>query len=182
MSNGSNGSILETAEGNTTTTLPRVSPVKYWCFALNNWNETEKQKIIKTCKEKNIEYTIGEEIGSNGTAHLQGFISRPKAIRAPELFNNKRIHWEKSKASKEKNIAYCSKDGNVITNMITKEDKRKAPKIPLWDELYDWQKDAINKLNEQNDRQILWIVDEEGGKGKTTLCKYLIFNNDALIS
>ena len=39
--------------------------------------------------------------------------------------------------------------------------------------LYPWQRVALTMVKHQNDRQILWIVDEEGNTGKTFLCKYL---------
>lgn len=39
--------------------------------------------------------------------------------------------------------------------------------------LLDWQKKAMDMLDRQTNRQILFIVDEEGGKGKTTLAQYL---------
>lgn len=35
--------------------------------------------------------------------------------------------------------------------------------------LKDWQQEVWEQLNEQTDRQILWIVDIQGGKGKTYL-------------
>lgn len=46
-------------------------------------------------------------------------------------------------------------------------------------ELYDWQKKAIDMLENQDNRKILFIVDEEGGKGKSELCKYLMSKGDA---
>lgn len=44
-----------------------------------------------------------------------------------------------------------------------------------WDEieLYRWQKLVIKKLLAQNERQVIWISDEVGNHGKTTLAKYL---------
>lgn len=41
-------------------------------------------------------------------------------------------------------------------------------------ELRPWQVTAIEKLKNQTDRQILFIVDEKGGKGKSALAKHLI--------
>ncbi len=39
--------------------------------------------------------------------------------------------------------------------------------------LKSWQQQAIVKLEEQNDREILWIYDFNGGKGKSWLGRYL---------
>lgn len=45
--------------------------------------------------------------------------------------------------------------------------------------LRDWQTKAVELLKRQNDRQILFVVDEEGGKGKSTLAKYLMANHNS---
>ena len=37
-----------------------------------------------------------------------------------------------------------------------------------------WQTKVLEKLQEQNDRKILFVVDEEGGKGKTFLSFYIM--------
>lgn len=41
-------------------------------------------------------------------------------------------------------------------------------------ELNDYQKKCMILLNEQNDREITWIHDEKGNKGKTVLSKYIV--------
>lgn len=45
--------------------------------------------------------------------------------------------------------------------------------------LRNWQRQCVQKLDIQNDRQILWYVDFEGGRGKTWLAKWLVANRDA---
>ncbi len=45
--------------------------------------------------------------------------------------------------------------------------------------LHPWQCMVVRDLEEQDHRKVLWIVDEEGGLGKTWLAKYLILNLDA---
>ena len=47
---------------------------------------------------------------------------------------------------------------------------------PLTIDLRDWQRRALELLEQQTDRQILFVVDEEGGKGKTVLASYLSRN------
>lgn len=42
------------------------------------------------------------------------------------------------------------------------------------EELRDWQKIAISKLLNQGNREILFVVDTEGGKGKSALAKHMI--------
>lgn len=48
-------------------------------------------------------------------------------------------------------------------------------------ELREWQQEVVMALMMQNDRHILWLYDEEGGRGKTTLAKYLTKEYQALI-
>lgn len=45
--------------------------------------------------------------------------------------------------------------------------------------LREWQVEVINLASKQNDRQILFVVDFEGGKGKSELTKYLLMNHKA---
>lgn len=47
--------------------------------------------------------------------------------------------------------------------------------------LRPWQKKAELTLLMQDDRKVLWIYDEIGGRGKTTLAKYLFAKYDAII-
>lgn len=46
--------------------------------------------------------------------------------------------------------------------------------------LNEWQEKWIKYINDQNERQILWITDSQGGKGKTYLSKYLIAKKNAI--
>lgn len=48
--------------------------------------------------------------------------------------------------------------------------------------LRPWQVQVLEELENQNDRQVLWIVDEEGGKGKTTLARWLQIHSNAFYS
>ena len=47
--------------------------------------------------------------------------------------------------------------------------------------LHPWQRVALTMLKHQNDRQILWCVDEEGNTGKSFLCKYLRDTQRAIV-
>lgn len=50
------------------------------------------------------------------------------------------------------------------------------PKFELSIQLRDWQEKAIQLLKAQNDRNILFVVDIEGGKGKSILAKWIFSN------
>lgn len=45
--------------------------------------------------------------------------------------------------------------------------------------LRKWQKEALKSLDTQTDRHVDWIVDPVGGKGKSTLAKWLLLNRGA---
>lgn len=45
--------------------------------------------------------------------------------------------------------------------------------------LREWQRDILHDLLHQSDREIIWIVDEKGGKGKTWFSLYLVAKHNA---
>lgn len=167
-------------DGNTKKTR-RVPLNKYWCLTLNNYEELDQKLLVELCEKKKWKYIIGKEVGESGTKHLQGFISCDKRVRLPEMVMNKRIHWEGAKAGEEANLKYCSKEGNYVTNFITHDRKRELLRIPKDEDLYDWQRALLGKIDESNDREILWTWSKKGDTGKTTLAKYLIFERQALM-
>ncbi len=46
--------------------------------------------------------------------------------------------------------------------------------------LRPWQQEVVNKIKEQDNRKILWVVDPIGNSGKTELSKYLIHTEGAI--
>lgn len=47
--------------------------------------------------------------------------------------------------------------------------------------LRPWQAECIHKLDKQNDREVMWIVDPDGNHGKTFLCKEMALHHDAAV-
>lgn len=45
--------------------------------------------------------------------------------------------------------------------------------------LEEWQEEAIDRLENQTDRQVLWVRDWKGNRGKTFLAKYIQANENA---
>lgn len=165
------GNIGNTGEGNTK--LPRAVPGRYWCFTLNNWKLETLETMETYFKKGDIKYIIGEEVGENGTPHLQGYIECPSKVRPIEKFGlDKNIHWEKCKGNKSQNIKYCSKDGKIHTNIDILKDPLKGL------ELYKWQTDILNIIKtEPDNRTINWYYGINGCEGKTTLAKHICINN-----
>ncbi|XP_033725328.1 uncharacterized protein LOC117315288 [Pecten maximus] len=48
--------------------------------------------------------------------------------------------------------------------------------------LYKWQKKAIQQLEIQDNRTVLWIYDNEGNLGKTFLSQYLTTKKDCIVT
>lgn len=164
--NGKDGKSVAKMEGNTK--LPRCVPGKYWAFTLNNYEDDDVANLAKKFTEKKLEYLIGEEIGEEGTPHLQGFLRREKIMRPMEMIGDKRIHWEKCGGSEMDNQRYCMKDGKYVTNMRVVKDVVKERGA------LDWQEEIIELCDkEPDDRSIHWYWDEEGNIGKTKLAIHL---------
>ena len=161
--------------GNTKTpSKKQISPSIRWCFTLNNHTSSESSKIIEILKIKSKLYIIGDEIGDSGTPHLQGYVEFNGKVRPMGLFQNNRIHWEKSKGDKESNIKYCSKDKILSSKGLPKP-------IKILQNLYPWQK-AIESicLEEPDDRTVHWYYDTKGNIGKSQFIKYMIVKYKAL--
>jgi len=180
MINSSNSSTESSVEGNT---KPQPSPAKHWFFTLNNYSETDIDKISSIVPEICDSWIFQEETGENGTPHLQGYICFKKKDRPFNKFDNKKIHWEKCKSPKDA-IKYCSKE-ETRTGSIYKSNNiklEKPLKIIKKEQLYKWQKDIVSIISDEpDDRTIFWYWERKGGVGKSALVKYLCFHYDALI-
>lgn len=158
---------------------------------LNNYTEDEYNKITEFCNLLCKNYRIGKEIGEKGTPHLQGFFQFKNAITFNSLKKKlthitQRFHIEKMKGNIKQNIEYCEKDGNYVKPISFQE---KLKKLVIEQEYKDvkwkkWQSDILDNLGKKPDkRKINFIVDYEGNKGKSYLCKYILLNyNGAVIA
>ena len=202
------------------------------CFTLNNYEEEDLSKIIEFAETASdngsiIKYIVcGEEVGANGTRHLQGFINvdmDPKKCGIKywkEFFQfSQAAHFENSRGTDLQNKTYCTKEDIYIeggtpeekqtsvherifnTAKISVEEavaidyefgmrnynqlkqiyadyNRQVPTCGI-EELREWQKEVIDRLDAQGSRKILFVVDREGGKGKSELTKWLLCNRKA---
>lgn len=165
-------------EGNTSSsTKKQVSPAKNWCFTLNNFTEKEIEDLISSFSSNCNKFIFENEIGEEGTPHLQGYIVFSKKRRPSELNLSKRIHWEKCKGGEQDNINYCSKDyrGGVKNTKIWKSQNILIPvPVKIITELRPFQKQLIDIIEAPVDEgKIIWIYDEEGQMGKTQFLRYL---------
>lgn len=149
-------------------------------FTLNHFTDEEVQNLIE--KFEGCEYRFQEEVGTEGTPHLQGYVvfKNPRSFEALKKIN-KRAHWERTKnihAARN----YCSKEDTATGRFWednvpekVKKPKKTPPRDPLANKnLHPWQAEVLGIINlEPDDRKIYWIVDEKGGAGKTSLCKHI---------
>lgn len=176
--NSSNSSI---GEGNTRTSPPRqkqTSPAIAWCFTLNNYTEEQSSKIQSSIKEHCRLGFYNQEVGESGTPHLQGYVELKTKGRPIGVFGIKQIHWAKAKGNKDQNFMYCSKDaGGELERMSFTHGYKLKKKLKVISKLRPWQEACMELIDmefmENDDRTINWVVDEDGGAGKTAFCKYM---------
>lgn len=168
---------FEIGRGNT-----KISPIQriFWFFTLNNYEEhmieTLETYFNLNCKA----YIFQEEIGAEGTPHLQGSIQLINRMRLSELkVISPKIHWEMTKSWLH-SANYCLKEESRKINGRICCKNVKSPEIIRGIQacqLYDWQKVLIEKLKtDADDRSINWIWSEAGRTGKSSFIKYLLIN------
>lgn len=171
---GSNGPIRRARP--TIAKSPRPAMAKRWCFTWNNypdeWQNLLQHKLIS-------EYIVGQEVGEQGTKHLQGYLECARKVRPMESLKwPKQVHWEKAKGSRAENVKYCSKEGSYIHSTGCKPIRP----LKLITELRPWQQMVLDILaREPDDRSILWLFERNGNMGKSAMSKLLCAKYGAII-
>lgn len=90
-----------------------------WCFTTNNFSPSDwlaVKYLFKSC----IYGICGEEVGANGTAHLQGYFTLVNPLSLQVLKKTLgRSHLEVSLGSARENQTYCSKEQTNIYEVGT---------------------------------------------------------------
>lgn len=151
-----------------------------WCFTLNNHTDAETNCLVDLAdNSRGAAYVFQEEVGENGTPHVQGFVHFQNQVSFSTLRQwNPRIHWERAQ-SVSASVAYCSdpnkRRGRIWCKGFTLRDR--DLRIIRDDQFYDWQRTLRDELTGIADmRSIVWYTDFEGGCGKTALARYLVHN------
>ncbi len=170
--------ITQITQAGGNTINPR-SRLRKACFTLNNYSEEEYNKITQSFST--FKYVIGKE-GDEKTPHLQGYVEFNKQLSFKQIKEMiPRAHIEKPRGNRDQNIAYCSKEGNFVSNFPMKRRERLLSKYSnvVWKE---WQQDVINIINEAPDeRTIHWIWDKDGNIGKSFLSKFIYLKYDTIL-
>lgn len=98
-----------------TWSLSYMARSQYWCFTLNNYNESEEQALQTLCTDNEIVTfcTYGREVGtSNGTRHLQGYLELSRRLRLNQVKSllGQRYHLEKRRGTSKEAADYCQKE------------------------------------------------------------------------
>lgn len=163
------------AGGNT-----KSSPKQYKSlfFTYNNWNEDQKTELLDWLKSrKGMSYVFQEEMGEEGTKHLQGVFKCNSGIKWDFLKKKfPKVHWEKTGNWKEA-VKYCSKEETRCGQIYKSDDIviKKPLKDPLNNKnLYDYQKEILDLLEtEPDDRTVNWYWEDTGNVGKSALVKHI---------
>lgn len=157
---------------------------KIWSLTLNNWTREERENLIEALGRLG-EYVVGEEIGEEGTPHLQGALRSRSRIRFTALRKiNPRIHWEPGRSWKHLR-EYCKKDGVYTSNVeATPDEEARAAHAARYDGVVwrDWQQGLLDVLGTSPGwRTIHWYWEPIGCVGKSYLAGYIYLNFPTLI-
>lgn len=159
----------------------RISASKNWCFTWNNYTEDWFEHLDQMAP-KIQGFIYGEEVGEEGTPHIQGYIEFKDKVRPLEFKDlTKKISWRKraAHATRMDNITYCSKDGKWKSS-----GRQFSPpkEIKILKNLRPWQQEVVDIIKEEpDDRTIHWFHEDVGGIGKSALVKYLCVKHEAVL-
>lgn len=140
-----------------------------WCFTLNNYTPEEYDAAVKF---DNVRYLIvGEEVGENGTPHLQGYVGfrSPMRLRSVRTFLP-RAHFEIARGTEKQNYTYCSKDGKFREVGSISEQGKRSDLLEMkeaidngesFEELWERDFDLWSGITEPS-RYMLTLSDNEG--------------------
>jgi len=162
------------------------NPLYRW--SITYFGNLDEQQTVAKCMDtigKDYIYQL-EKCPSTGNPHYQIYVKLHKKRRCSEL--------SKLLNSMYLRGAECSpaKDTSALASYTMKETTRIAgpwSNKPIYlgedliniSQMYPWQKHIISLIAQTpDDRTIEWYYDEHGGKGKSTMSKYLYFHHDII--
>lgn len=128
-----------------------------------------------------VSYGFQLEKGIGGYLHYQCSIQLKKKKRLgqiKEIFMRAHCEPSRSKAADR----YSTKSDTRIEGPWIWPYKYSGEDLPKVSSLHDWQKYLIDIIEKKpDDRLVYWVIDEEGGKGKSTFCKYVDWNYEGAL-
>jgi len=161
----------------------------HFLFTWNNYNEENISSLLRWLSNEATKYCFQEEVGEQGTSHLQGYfaLKRKKLVKdifkAHQGWHCKVLKYFRNDPTYQWAVNYCLKDktrkveGRTWCQGVVREETLKTHL-----QNHPWQMELISELDtEPNPRKILWYVDQKGGLGKSCLTKYLCATRGALV-
>lgn len=159
-----------------------------WHFACTIWNTERNAKDVQRYFERIAKKYIFqlEKCPSTKRLHYQCYINLKKKVyknKLCKMFNTNGFPGTDCRpASDEGKDAlkdYCMKPDSRVAGPWA--DKALYFGQDLITELRPWQQDIVNMLDVTPDpRQIHWFYDAAGGRGKSSIAKYLYFHHKVL--
>lgn len=148
----------------------RGNGAKSWVFTWNNYPDKYQIQLFEAAAKPGIKaYSWGEEIGEQGTRHIQGYLETQFKVRWNWFGLPPEIHWAPARGSRQHNTTYTQKDG---TNVVYSANMAPPEPLRFITELRPWQDELENLIKQQpDDRTIHWIWENIGGIGKSALVK-----------
>lgn len=90
---------------------------RYWLFTENNYDA-----IYSELPHSDVTFiTFQEEVGENGTRHLQGYVELRRAQRLSWVRANisSDSHWEIRRGTQEEAVNYCNKEETRVGGPYT---------------------------------------------------------------
>lgn len=168
-------SVPEGENGNNASFSPKTALYKY-DFVVNNYTASELSNVCQVCQDICVKFIVAEEVGEQGTPHLQGYLHLKKKQRYTGLAKLPGFARASFRACRNEQalIDYCRKDGKYTEGGFPKP-------IKIIQELRPWQKNVEDIfLTEPDDRKINWYWEETGNIGKSALVKYMVVKHGCL--
>lgn len=129
-------------------------------------------------------YAFQEESGEEGTPHLQGvvYFKNPVSFTTVKQWNL-RLHVERSR-DVTRSVQYCTNLEKRVGRVFTSGFDAPRDDLGLIQEgdFYDWQRALLAETGGQpHPRKIIWYYDQDGGCGKTELCRHMVANVDGTL-
>jgi len=145
-------------------------------FTLNG--DKNREQLIECLKDLCREWVFQLEEGENGYRHYQGRLKLKTKKRLATLKNNfpwKEIHLSPTASANIGNNFYVTKEETRIEGpWHSAEEPVKIPwDIAMITELKPWQDELLRKSKTRMLREVIVIIDENGGIGKTTFARYM---------
>lgn len=153
-----------------------------WCFTLAIGDEKwDPDRLVGVLKENSaIRWCFQLEKGDGGLVHIQGCVSFKAGKRLSELSKiflcpgvNKKAHWSATRDEKSASFYSTKEDTRVLGPWTDKDQPAYIPvafRNPVLRAEQQW---ILDRLEDQNNRKILFVVDRAGNSGKTWFGLYL---------